>query len=182
MKYIPLSSLQNPYPSISNYRDEQNSVSIKGFYIENELNIPTSDFSNIGIIPNTSFRFIIRIFNNESSQSVLNTITSDGFYNDLQRAKKSKNPYFINTSLNPSTFVKIYLNKIKETFDTRISVENQYGVSVIFNNLFNANGSVNYQRFGQYIDWVVSQPTLNDIVDNGVLPSNQISAFNISEI
>jgi hypothetical protein len=181
MKYIPLSSLQNPYPSISKYRSEPNSVSIKGVYEENELNIPTDDFSQLGVVPNTTFRFVIRLFDNESSNRILNTFTSQGYFNDIVRAQKGSNPYFINTSLNQETFVKLYLNKIKETFDTRIRVERQYGVSVVFNNLFDSDGSVDYLRFGQYIDWVVSQPTLNDIVDNGVLPSRQISLFNVSE-
>lgn len=181
MKYIPLSSLQNPYPSISNYRNEPKSVSIKGIYEENELNIPLSDFLEIGVVPNTKFRFVVRLFDNESSNRILNTFTSQGYFNDIIRAQKGSNPYFINTSLNQETFVKLYLNKIKQTFDTRVSVERQYGVSVIFNNLFDSDGSIDYLRFGQYIDWVSSQPTLNDIVDNGVLPSRQISSFNISE-
>lgn len=181
MKFIPLSSLQNPYPSITKYREESNSISIKGFYQENELNIPVRDFNTLGIIPNTKFRFVVRFFDNESSQRVLNTFTSEQYYNDLLRAKKSKNPYFINTALNPQTFVKLYLSRLQQTFNTRVSVERQYGVSVVFNNLFNSDGSVNYQRFGQYLDWVVSQPNLNDIIDNGVLPSNQISSFNVSE-
>jgi hypothetical protein len=181
MKYIPLSSLQNPYPSISKYRNEPNSVSIKGIYEENELNIPTDDFSQLGVVPNTTFRFVIRLFDNESSNRILNTFTSQGYFNDIVRSQKGSNPYFINTALNQETFVKLYLNKIKETFDTRVSVERQYGVSVVFNNLFDSDGSVDYLRFGQYIDWVVSQPTLNDIVDNGVLPSRQISLFNVSE-
>lgn len=181
MKYIPLSSLQNQYPSISNYRNEPNSVSIKGVYEENELNIPATDFSDLGVVPNTKFRFVVRLFNNEGGNQVLNTFTSERYFNDLVRARKNKNPYFINTALNPQTFVKLYLNKIKETFDTRVSIERQYGVSVIFNNLFDSDGSINYVRFGQYLDWVVSQPTLNDIVDNGVLPSRQISSFNISD-
>jgi hypothetical protein len=181
MKYIPLSSLQNKYPSILNYRNESNSVSIKGIYEDNELNIPATDFSQIGVVPNTKFRFVIRLFNSEGSNQILNTFTSEGYFNDLVRAKRNSNPYFINTALNPDTFVKLYLNKIKETFDTRISVERQYGVSVNFNNLFDSDGSIDYLRFGQYIDWVVSQPNLDDIVGNGVLPSRQISSFNVSE-
>ena len=174
MKYIPLSSLQNPYPTILNYRAESKSVSIKGFYNENELNIPTYDYSLLGIIPNTKFRFIVQA-------DAGKLFTSDSFYNDLVRAKNNKNPYFINSALNPDIFVKISIPKLRETFNRRVGIETQYGVSVIFNNLFDANGSVNYQRFGQYIDWVVSTPTLDDIVDNGILSSNKISAFNISE-
>lgn len=181
MKFIPLSSLQNPYPTISKYREEPTSVSIKGFYDENELNIPLRDFNSLGVISNTKFRFVVRFLDNESNQRVLNTFTSEAYYNDLLRAKKTRNPYFINTALNPQTFIKIYLSRLRDTFNTRVNVERQYGVSVIFNNLFNSDGTVDYQRFGQYLDWVVSQPTLNDIVDNGVLESSRISAFNVSD-
>lgn len=180
MKYIPLSSLQNSYSSVSKYRIEPNGVSIDGFYKENSLNIPTLDFDTLGVIPGTSFRFIVRIFDSEGSQNSLNTFTSDGYYSDLLRARNSGNPYFINTALNPSTFVKMYLDSLKQTFERRIEEEILQGVSVIFNNLFNADGSVDYQRLGEYIDWASSKPKLDDIIDNGILNSNEISAFNIN--
>lgn len=172
MKYIPLSSLQNPYSSILNYRNEQNGVSIKGFYEENSLFIPTLDTS-VGIIPGTSFRFIVRISEG--------TFTSSGFYNDILLAKSSKNPYFINAALNPNLFVNIDTNQLRQTFFNRNSVEKKYKVTCIFNNLFDAGGGLDLQRFGQYIDWVVSKPSLNEIVSNGVLNSSQISEFIIPE-
>lgn len=174
MKYIPLSSLQNPYPTISKYRNEDKSVSIDGFYSENSLNIPVSDFTQLGIISGTSFRFIVKTDDD-------NLYTSDSFYNDLVRAKQSKNPYFINTVLNPETFVEISLSQLRQTFEKRIVEESKWNVTCIFNNLFEGDGSLNIQRFGEYIDWVVSKPQLNDIIDNGVLNSSLISRFDIEE-
>jgi len=174
MKYIPLSSLQNPYPTISNYRNEDNSVSIDGFYEENSLNIPVSDFRQLVVIPGTSFRFIVK-----TDEGGL--YTSDSFYNDLVRAKESKNPYFINTALNPKTFVQISISQLKQTFDERIIKEREWQVNCVFNNIFEGNGSLNIQRFGEYIDWVVSKPEIGDIIDNGILPSSEISRFEIDE-
>ena len=174
MKYIELSSLQNKYFSISEYRGEANSVTLKGFYSENELNISVSDFSNILVIPNTKFRFIV-----QADSSTI--FTSETFYNDLVRAKNNQNPYFINSALNPDIFVKISIDVLKETFTKQIEFEKQYGVTVVFNNLFNADGSINYIRFAEYIDWVVSQPTIDEIVGNSVLPSSKLSQFNIAD-
>jgi hypothetical protein len=174
MKYIPLSSLQNPYPTISKYRNEVNSVSIDGFYPENSLNIPVTDFTQLGIISGTLFRFIVKTDDG-------NLYTSDSFYNDLVRAKQSKNPYFINTVLNPKTFIEISLSQLRQTFEKRIIEESKWNVTCIFNNLFEGDGSLNIQRFGEYIDWVVSKPQLNDIIDNGVLNSSIISRFDIEE-
>ena len=173
MKYIPLSSLQNSYSSVSRYRGEANSVSIDGFYPENSLNIPVENIDSLGVISGTSFRFIIKI--NEGG-----LYTSDSFYNDLVRAKQSKNPYFVNTALNPKSFVNISIAQLRQTFNIRTQQESPFAVTCIFNNLFDGNGSVNYQRFGEYIDWVVSKPELNDVIDNGILNSNRISQFNVS--
>lgn len=174
MKYIPLSSLQNSYPTISKYRNEDNSVSIDGFYEENSLNIPVSDFTQLVVIPETSFRFIVK-----TDEGGL--YTSDSFYNDLVRAKESKNPYFINTALNPKTFVQISISQLKQTFDERIIKEREWQVNCVFNNIFEGNGSLNIQRFGEYIDWVVSKPEISDIIDNGILKSSKISRFEIDE-
>ena len=181
MKYIPLSSLQNPYPSIQNYRKESNSVTLNGFYAENSLNIPTLKYDNIGIVDNTTFRFIVQIYDNKNSENLLNILTSEGYYNDLQRATNSGNPYFINTALNPNTFIKIYLDDIKKYFDEQVELGAKFNVTTNFNVIFNGDGTINYQEFGKYIDWVISSPELNDIDTDGVLPPEQISSFTRGE-
>ena len=173
MKYIPLSSLQNSYSSILKYRKEQNSVSIDGFYPENSLNIPVQNTDLVGIISGTTFRFIVNL--DEGG-----LYTSDSFYNDLVRANQSKNPYFINAALNPKSIINISISQLRTTFNRRTEKEIPEGVTCIFNNLFDGGGGLNIQRFGEYIDWVVSKPNLNETIDGGVLQSSRISRFEIN--
>lgn len=182
MKYTPLQEIQNKYSSISKYRKEVNSITIDGVFPVNKLNIPLLDFSDIEVISNTNFRVIIEVLDNQSNQFTLKKITSESFYNDLLRAKNEGNPYFINSSLNPKTFVKIYIDDLRNIFNKQDIFGRVWGVTVNYNVIFNSDGSVDYNKLGEYINWVLTAPKLEDIDTKGVIPSNQISSFNIGEV
>lgn len=181
MKYIPLESLQNKYPSISNYTKRNNGVTIKGIYNENSLDILTPNFDTLGVVDQTSFKFIVQVFDNKVNQNLLTTFTSQKIYDNLQIAKESSNPYYINSVLNSDTYSKIYLDDIKKIFDKQVELEKKFNVTVNYNVIFDENGVIDYEKFGQYIDWVVSTPALEDIDTNGVLPSEEISSFTRGE-
>src|SRR6056300_884548 len=105
MKYTPLSSLQNTYPSPSNYRlNESGNAELQGVYPQNKLEFKLPpNLSDFTIIPNTTFRFVLAISDNNASNQVLDLLISEGLYEDLVRAKQEPNPYFLNTILSPKT-------------------------------------------------------------------------------
>lgn len=179
MRYIGLSSLRNTYPSPLNYKSGiiSDIVILQGIYPQNKLSFKLKSFDNLLVVPNTSFRFILSVYDNESSQNLLKQITSDSFYRDISNSKSEANPYFINNALKSNFYVKIYAEPLIESFNKITEEERQNGVKCIFNVYFDNNGLINYTDLGKFVDWVVSSPKLNEVDTDGVIPSEQISQF-----
>lgn len=172
MKYTPLSSLQNPYPSPSKYRvNESGGATLQGVYPQNKLDFTLpSDLSDFTVIPDSSFRFIVAVSDNNAANSVLDLLVSEGLYNDLVRANNEPNPYFLNTILNPNTWVYIYTDSLHKTFQTQQELERKIGVKVDYNVIYDNEGIPDYTRIGKFIDWIISPSKLEDIDSGGVIP------------
>lgn len=176
MKYTPLSSLQNTYPTPSNYRfNESGNAELQGVYLQNKLEFKLPpNLSDFTIIPNTTFRFVIAISDNNASNQVLDLLISEGLYEDLVRAKQEPNPYFLNTILSPKTWVYIYTDSLHKTFQNQRLVEQKFGVKIDYNVIYDSEGIPDYSRIGRFIDWITSPSRLEDIDNNGVIPLEQL--------
>jgi len=180
MEYKTLSSLQNTYPSPRSYKtQEDGSTVIQGIYPQNQLVIPVIDFSELTVIPDTKFRFIVAICDNPTNNSILDLLVSQGLYDDLVKSKNEPNPYFINTLLNPNTFAYIYVDPMSKTFEEQRKLEREIGVVVEFNVIFDENGIADYSRLGKYIDWIISKPELDDLDTEGVIPVKQLTKYTL---
>jgi hypothetical protein len=176
MKYTPLSSLQNPYPSPSNYRvNEVGGATLQGVYPQNKLQFDLPpDLSEFTVIPNSTFRFVVAISDNNASNTILDLLVSENLYQDLVRAKQEPNPYFLNTILSPNTWVYIYTDSLHKTFQTQRLVEEKFGVKIDYNVIYDSEGIPDYSRIGRFIDWLISPSRLEDVDNNGVIPLTEL--------
>lgn len=176
MKYTPLSSLQNPYPSPSNYRvNETGGATLQGVYPQNKLQFDLPpDLSEFNVIPNSTFRFVVAISDNNASNTILDLLVSEGLYQDLVRAKQEPNPYFLNTILSPNTWLYIYTDSLHKTFQTQRLVEQKFGVKIDYNVIYDSEGIPDYTRIGRFIDWLISPSRLEDVDSNGVIPLTEL--------
>lgn len=171
MKYTPLSSLQNPYPSISKYRTNENGgIVLNGVYPQNKLDFQTPDIDEFTVIPNSKFKFVVAISNNNVNNTILDLLISDEMYSLLERAKNEPNPYFLNTVLNPNTWVYIYVDPLFKTFQTQREEEKKYAVEIDYNVIFDKEGTPDFTRIGKFLDWVITPPKLEDVENDGVIP------------
>ena len=176
MKYTPLSSLQNPYPTILNYKkNESGNAVLQGVYPQNKLEFSLPpDLSDLTVIPDTTFRFVVAVSDNNASNEILDLLVSEGLYNDLERAKNEPNPYFLNTILSPNTWVYIYTDSLHKTFQTQRLVEQKFGVKIDYNVIYDSEGIPDYTRIGRFIDWIISPARLEDIDSDGVIPLSEL--------
>ena len=178
MKYTNLSSLQNAYPSSDNYTvSPLGNAVLQGFYPKNKLEFPLINISDLTVIEDTTFRFIVSISESNLDTTPLILLVSSGLYNDLLRAQAEPNPYFLNTALNPNTFASIFLSDLKTIFDNQQKLESELNIKLDVNVLF-VGGIPDYNRLGKYIDFIVTPPNVNDIGTDGVIPVNEISSVN----
>jgi hypothetical protein len=178
MKYIPLSSLQNQYPSVRNYKiTAPDNVRLNGVYEGNFLDFKLSDIKDIGIIPNSTFRHIIAICDNPQNDNIIELMTSDSFFNELEKAKNDGNPYFLNSALNPKTFVYIYIDPLNRVFEEQRNLEKKIGVKVDINILYDSEGVPNFEKFGKFIDWILTKGALDDVDTNGVIPVKKLTNY-----
>lgn len=186
MKYIPLSLFDNTYPAsgdelVTDYYKitSEDNVRYSGNYPQNFLDFKLSDIKDIGIIPNTSFRVIVAICDNPESNSIIELITSDSFFNDLETARIKGNIYFLNSALNPKTFVYLYIDPLNKTFEEQRIKEKKIGVKVDINILYDSDGVPNYEKFGKFIDWILTPPKLEDVDTDGVIPVKKLTTYSL---
>ena len=181
MEYKDIFLLQNPYPSVTNYDTLDNSnIVLSGVYPQNFIEFTIPPFSDIEVVENTTFRFVLAIKETSLSDDT-RYFTSPNFYSDLESSKLDNNPYHLQTALDEGLFVNISLDKQIELFNQLKLID--YGTGVKMNqNIFLLNdNTVDYVTLVQYIDWVVSKADPLDNDNNGVIPGEKIADFEIGK-
>jgi hypothetical protein len=181
MEYKDIFLLQNPYPSVTNYDTLDNSnIVLSGVYPQNFIEFTIPPFSDIEVVENTTFRFVLAIKETSLSDDT-RYFTSPNFYSDLESSKIDNNPYHLQTALDEGLFVNISLDKQIELFNQLKLID--YGTGVKMNqNIFLLNdNTVDYVTLVQYIDWVVSKADPLDNDNNGVIPGEKIADFEIGK-
>ncbi len=183
MQYYRLYDLTNQYPSITNYITQTPGiVNLYGLYPEtNILPIEIKNLEGIKFVTGCTFRFIANIREKDSDTNGF-LYTSEKYFRELESSISESNPYFTNQSLQKIFVIDISLQRFIDTFNLNINKENRAGVDVFFNNFVQKNNKINYNSFVKFLDWVVSLPALSEIDTNGVIPANQLLAFETFEI
>jgi hypothetical protein len=182
MEYQNLFQYPNTYPSTNNYgKALDGGITIVGKYQnDNALTYPKIDLSEVEIIDNTSFRFILAIKESEVLSDI-RYFTSDDFYGDIVASVAESNPYFINNALNPNLFIYINLDKQLNIFNDLKLLELGTGVRTNQNLFILADNTIDYITLVQYVDWVVGKVNPLDDDTSGVLPAEKIADFEIGE-
>lgn len=182
MDYINLPNLQNTYPTIDNYeREDKNLFSLNGIYLQNEIDFVIEDINVVTPVEDTFFRFIMVLRNNRQDNDVLGIYTSTPYYSDLLASYEESNPYFINASLRDEFLVNVYVDDYLKIYQTQIELEKEIGIKMEFNTFYNAEGIADYVRLVKYIDWVVTEPKLEEVETDGVIPLEQISKYRLGK-
>lgn len=183
MEYIGLSNQQNTYPSVSNYKETGlNEISLFGNYQKNILKFNIPKLSDLKVVKNTSFKFLLEIKENTTSETSLGIFTSPFFYTELATSINESNPYFINSAFLSEFLVTFYLDDTKNIFIKMQDEERAKDISFSKNIFIDSNSEYNLDSLVKYIDWVVSLPKLSDIENNGVIPAIELSSYTLPEI
>ena len=183
MQYYRLYDFTNQYPSIGNYITRvPGTVNLYGLYPEiNILPIPIKNLDGIKYVSGCTFRFIANIKVKDSDKTGV-LYTSEKYFKELESAITESNPYFTNQSLQEIFVVDISLERFTDLFKSLTDKENKAGVDMFSNNFVQKQNKVNYTAFVKFLDWIVSPPALSEIDTNGVIPANQLLAFELYEI
>jgi hypothetical protein len=182
MEYISLPNLQNTYPSIINYEKEDiNLFSLKGIYSQNEIDFVLEDIKVVTPVEDTFFRFVMVLRNNRQENDILGIYTSTSYYNDLITSYDEFNPYFINASLRDEFLINVYVDDYLRIYTTQIKLEKEIGVKMEFNTFYDSEGKPDYIKLVKYIDWVVTEPKLEEVETDGVIPLNEISTYKLGK-
>lgn len=168
MDYIPLTLLDNQYPSAVNYtKYGDDKVVLAGKYPANSLTfkqpklntiIPVSDNPlRSGPLFETTFRFILKI---DSKY-----YTSKTYWDDLQKSIVDNNPYFTQESVKNYNIVEVNTTGMSELFATLKEKESAVFVDMI-ENVYVKPTEIDYVKLVQYIDWLTS-PFDPDLIENG---------------
>jgi hypothetical protein len=112
---------------------------------------------------------------------VLGIYTSIPYYNDLLTSYDESNPYFINASLKDEFLINVYVDDYLKLHTEQTQLEKEIGVRVELNTFYNVDGIPDYIKLVQYIDWVVTEPKLEDIETDGVIPLSIISKYKLGK-
>jgi hypothetical protein len=179
MELISISNLTNPYPQPGNYiKTSVDEITLFGLYSDkNKFTFTLEDLSEVTPIENTTFRFIISVSNDEFDVNDAKLFTSKAYYDDLLLAYNDNNPYFINYSFNEIFIVNMNLERFINTFNPLNQLEIPYGIYVKRNIFITDEKEILYDKLIQYIDWLVSIPTLEEIDTEGVIPYYELSDY-----
>jgi hypothetical protein len=179
MEYITLPDLTNPYPQPGNYiKTAPDDVTLFGLYPDiNTYLFTLDDLSEVTPVPDTDFRFILSVSNDENDVLDPKLFTSQAYYDDLLLAYDEGNPYFINYSFNEVFIVNVYLQRFLNTFHPLKDFESPYGIHVKWNIFITDEKEVMYEKLVQYINWLVSPAELSEVDTDGVIPYYEISNF-----
>lgn len=175
MEYIILPNQQNTYPSTDSYKKTAlDTITLTGNFEINQLDFDIPNLDNIIIVTDTSFRFLLSI------DDVL--YTSPLYYNELITSYNESNPYFIQSTFNPNFVVKFSTSQISPIIANLKVTEKDKNINVKKNVFVLENGEYDYKSLVQYIDWLVSPVSVDDIETNGVLPAEKISEYELPPI
>jgi hypothetical protein len=179
MELITLPNLTNPYPQPGNYiKTLEDEVTLFGLFADKNKYIFTiEDLSEVTPIDNTTFRFILSVSNDEFDVNDAKLFTSRAYYDDLLLAYDEGNPYFINYSFNNVFIVNIFVERFINIFSPLNELESPYGIYVKRNIFINDEKEILYDNLVQYIDWLVSPASLDEIDTDGIIPYYEISEY-----
>lgn len=181
MEYITLNKLVNRYPTIGNYVAKVvGSIKLNGIYpTKNFIDFKISPINDIKLddimaIDNTKFQFVLGIKNKSSEMRPFKYFTSPSFFKNLQDSINEPNPYFILQALKKEFIVEYSLEEDVNILKDLVKLENEDNVKFKNHLWFLEDGTVDFKKLVQYIDWVVSTPTETDAINLGVIPISQI--------
>jgi len=179
MELITLPNLTNPYPQPGNYiKTAEDEITLFGLYPgKNKYIFTVDDLTEVTPIDNTTFRFILSISNDELDVNEPKLFTSKAYYDDLLLASDEGNPYFINYSFNNIFIVNVYLERLINTFTPLNEFESPFGIYVKQNIFLTDEREILYDKLVEYIDWLVTTITLDEIDTDGVIPYYEISNY-----
>jgi hypothetical protein len=192
MEYITLNKLVNKYPTVGNYVAKvADSIKLNGIFpTKNFIDFKISPINNIKlgdiqIIDNTKFKFLLGVKNKSSDTTPFRYFTSPDFFRNLQESVNEPNPYFILQALKKEFIVEYYLEDDINILKDLSKLEKEDSVELKNHIWFLEDGSVDYKKLVQYIDWVVSTPTEVDSTNLGVIPVSEIltkAEYNIEKL
>ena len=181
MEYITLSKLINRYPSIGNYVSKvAGSIKLNGLYPKkNFIDFKISPVNDIKLddiksIDNTKFQFVLGIKNKSSDTCPFKYFTSPSFFKKLLDSINEPSPYFILQALKKEFIVEYSLEDDIKMLNDLVKLEKEDNVKFKNHLWFLEDGSVDYKKLIQYIDWVVSTPNPLDTTNLGVIPISSI--------
>lgn len=116
----------------------------------------------------------LKVINKEDVETKL--FCSQQYLEELTDSKNSANPYFVNFSFKPEFIVEINSVPLIELMDSFLDLELDGGVLMKRNNYI-VDGNIDYEKLVQYVNWVVSKPSLSEIDTNGVIPANLLCEY-----
>lgn len=168
---------------VSNENEEipiNGSIRVTGQYPQNFIDVPTYDLSKIKVIPDTNFKFIIRLRMGEEYSK--DYYTSKIFYDVLQNSLNNKDPHLSNQYLRKSAIIDIDLMPLLTRIRTFRDIELSKQVVVTKNLFLRSEGNsesfnevletILYDDLIKYINWIVAKPS-NDY-DMRLLSPKQI--------
>lgn len=170
MKYKPIEKVTNPYPSADSYRKIADTITIIGNFAENQATFDVEHLDDINYTLNTGFRFIIRF--SETEESTDKTYyTSQGYYEDLEKAIKEGNPYF---TVSNSVVVDVFTKDLKALIESLREAEEEWDVTINQSLGISRDQPIDYNVMVKYIDWLVKRP---DLLETDLLPTKDISDY-----
>lgn len=105
---------------------------------------------------------------------------SENYYNDLVQSKQDGIPYFINSSFKPAFVITINVSSLISLRNSLTEDEVNDGVLMYRHNFIKDN-NIYYESLINYIDWVLTEPTLDEVGENSVIPANLLSEYERGE-
>jgi hypothetical protein len=142
MEYNRLPKLINTYPQTSNYLTTGiDKSSLFGLYSDvNKVDFNLASLENVSIVKDTKLRTIIAIYEDRNDETP-QYYTSEIYHRDLEASKVEANPYFLNTSFEPSNIVSVYIKELIDSLDAYKDAELKLELNFIRNNFIFFNNS-----------------------------------------
>jgi hypothetical protein len=142
MEYNRLPKLINTYPQTSNYLTTGiDKSSLFGLYSDvNKVDFNLASLENVSIVKDTKLRTIIAIYEDRNDETP-QYYTSEIYHRDLEASKVEANPYFLNTSFEPSNIVNVYIKELIDSLDAYKDAELKLELNFIRNNFIFFNNS-----------------------------------------
>jgi hypothetical protein len=138
-----------------------------------EVNLLNSRASRSNVISNIDF-----LGGESNLQAKL--FCSVSYYNDLIQSKQDGLPYFVNSSFRPEFVITINVDDLIKLKNSLTAEELEDGTLVYRHNFIKGN-SIYYEALIKYIDWTLTEPTLNEIGANSVIPANLLMEYERGE-